>query len=161
MHTIASTKTMSWKTQSTAKLIFSVDFKCKNTCAFALLTPSLVTLSTFSWSTMVSAGVGCRCSQSAPQLCECWLMGYRQIVSMSTWRLVKARLWNAWKFCCRNHSNIWGGVLKKTNPSWCWLSIASGRSPWFFRYVRKHWLYTLGMEELSFELERTFCKRDI
>jgi len=42
-----------------------------------------------------------------------------------------------------------GNSIKKINSSWCWLSITSGRSPWFSLYIGKHWLYALRVEDLS------------
>ena len=59
------------KTPSTMKPIFSVDFKCENTCSFAFLMPYRVVLSFAGWGMMLSGGVGCHHSLDVPQAYKC------------------------------------------------------------------------------------------
>jgi len=63
----------------------------------------------------------------------------------------------------RSHLSVRGRVFMKTNSSWYWSSVdgGDGEGSWFSWYVRKHKLYTLGMEELSNRLEVYLCKRYI
>ena len=44
---------------------------------------------------------------------------------------------------------------------WCWLSLVDGGSSWFSWPIMKHWLYVLGMEELSIGLKKSLYKRYI
>jgi len=143
---IASTKTTSSNIRFTTKPIFGIDCGCESTCSFAVL--------------------GCRFEYFQLRhddlgrivflpLTKCTAIMRILAYSISTYFINEyLKITEITTVKCMKNSAV--GVIQVFREEYLRKptqanvgSIASGRSLWFSWYVRKHWLYTLGMKELS------------